>query len=102
MNHNYIIKKLDANAPTFKSLLENISDEQARWKPSPKKWSLLEVINHLYDEEREEYMKERMFHPLSKEQYIKLFKYGASEEQQNRCTLTRYNGLTQVIQRSDE
>jgi hypothetical protein len=54
MNYNYIIEKLEGNASTFKSLLENISDEQARWKPSPQKWSLLEVTNHLYDEERED------------------------------------------------
>ncbi len=57
MNYNYIIEKLEQNASTFKSLLENITDEQARWKPSQKKWSLLEVTNHLYDEEREDFRK---------------------------------------------
>ena len=57
MNYNYIIEKLEGNANTFKSLLENISDEQARWKSAPVKWSLLEVINHLYDEEREDFRK---------------------------------------------
>ena len=55
MIYNYIIEKLEGNAFTFKSLLGNISDEQARWKPAPEKWSLLEVINHLYDEEREDF-----------------------------------------------
>lgn len=55
MNYNYINDKLENNASTFKSLLENISEDQARWKPSPKKWSLLELINHLYDEEREDF-----------------------------------------------
>ena len=34
------------------SLTLGISDEQSRWKPDPQTWSLLEVINHLYDEER--------------------------------------------------
>jgi hypothetical protein len=57
MNYNYIIEKLEGNVSTFKSLLEKISDEQARWKPSPEKWSLLEVTNHLFDEEREDFRK---------------------------------------------
>jgi len=30
---------------------KNVSLEQARWRPKPDKWSLLEVINHLWDEE---------------------------------------------------
>ena len=55
MNHSIIIQKLEINAATLKSLLENISDEQAHWKPSPEKWSLLEIVNHLYDEEREDF-----------------------------------------------
>ncbi len=36
-------------------MLDNISDEQAGWKPKPEKWSLLEIVNHLYDEEREDF-----------------------------------------------
>ena len=55
MNYNHIINKLEANASTFQSLLENISEEQAQWKSSVKNWSLIEIINHLYDEEREDF-----------------------------------------------
>ncbi len=55
MIHDHIVKKLEENIPVFISLLENNSEEQVRWKPSPEKWSLLEVINHLYDEEREDF-----------------------------------------------
>jgi hypothetical protein len=40
------------NVDTVQSLLRGVADEQARWKPAPRKWSILEVINHLYDEER--------------------------------------------------
>lgn len=32
-----------------------VPDEQARWKPSPDSWSILEVVNHLYDEECEDF-----------------------------------------------
>ena len=55
MNYSLIIQNLETNASSFKSLLENISDEQAHWKPSLEKWSLLEIVNHLYDEEREDF-----------------------------------------------
>ncbi len=39
----------------IRSLAEGITDEQARWKPDPESWSILEVINHLYDEERQDF-----------------------------------------------
>ncbi|RMG93634.1 MAG: DinB family protein [Chloroflexi bacterium] len=32
-----------------------VTDEQAKWKPDPASWSMLEVVNHLYDEEREDF-----------------------------------------------
>jgi hypothetical protein len=42
-------------AETIRSLTEGVSDEQARWKPGPDSWSILEVINHVYDEEIEDF-----------------------------------------------
>jgi hypothetical protein len=45
------------NGVVFKYLFKNISEEQARWKPGADRWSILEVINHLYDEEREDFRK---------------------------------------------
>ncbi len=39
----------------IRALVEGVSDEQVRWKPTPDSWSILEVINHLYDEEREDF-----------------------------------------------
>ena len=46
---------MSRNAEAIRSLVEDITEEQARWKPDPEKWSILEVINHLYDEEREDF-----------------------------------------------
>jgi hypothetical protein len=37
------------------ALVRDVPDEQARWKPSPNDWSILEVIHHLYDEEIEDF-----------------------------------------------
>ena len=50
-----IVQRLEDNAAVFKSLLEPVPESQYRWKPSPEKWCLLEVICHLYDEEREDF-----------------------------------------------
>jgi hypothetical protein len=57
MEHQQIIEHLTVNGEIFKYLFENLSDEQARWKPDADRWSLLEVVNHLYDEEREDFRK---------------------------------------------
>jgi uncharacterized damage-inducible protein DinB len=55
MNHEKIIAHLRVNVDIFTNLFQNVSDEQARWKPGRDRWSILEVINHLYDEEREDF-----------------------------------------------
>ena len=49
------IRQLQQNKTVFQQLLEGISAEEYRWKPQPEKWCLLEVICHLYDEEREDF-----------------------------------------------
>ncbi len=35
--------------------LRDLSDEDARWKPPTQNWSILEIICHLIDEEREDF-----------------------------------------------
>ncbi len=55
MSLHFAIERLDANARVFAGLCTNISAEQARWQPAPGKWSIVEVVNHLYDEERDDF-----------------------------------------------
>jgi DinB superfamily len=50
-----IIDRLRSNAQVFGALVRGVSEEQARWKPSPEEWSVLEVVNHLADEEVEDF-----------------------------------------------
>lgn len=50
-----IISRMQANVQVLAHLMYDVDDAQARWKPSENDWSLLEVINHLYDEEREDF-----------------------------------------------
>jgi DinB superfamily len=55
MDLNYYITQMVNHAAAIRSMAESIPDEQARWKPDPESWSILEVINHLYDEERQDF-----------------------------------------------
>ena len=55
MNLEYFTTQLANHAGTIRSLTLDISAEQSRWKPRPDAWSILEVVNHLYDEEREDF-----------------------------------------------
>jgi hypothetical protein len=55
MNHNALIASLHHHARAIELLTRGLSDEQARFKPDANAWSVLEVINHLYDEEREDF-----------------------------------------------
>jgi hypothetical protein len=55
MDLEFLINQMIIHAGSIHSLTLGITDEQARWKPDQEKWSILEVINHLYDEEREDF-----------------------------------------------
>lgn len=50
-----VLVRFEKNAEVVRNLAGSISPDQARWKPAPDKWSLLEVIHHLLDEEREDF-----------------------------------------------
>jgi hypothetical protein len=55
MDLDYFINRLSENRNVFESLLRGATAEQAQWKPAPEKWSMIEVVNHLLDEEREDF-----------------------------------------------
>jgi hypothetical protein len=55
MEPSFYIGCLETNAPAIVALLQAVGDAQARWRPSAEQWSALEVICHLYDEEREDF-----------------------------------------------
>lgn len=57
MHHIAIARQLTQQAQTIQTLVEHVTLAQARWKPSAEAWSILEVTNHLYDEEREDFRK---------------------------------------------
>ena len=55
MNLQHYLAQRAHHAAAIGSLTSGLSDEQARWRPAPDAWSILEVINHLHDEERADF-----------------------------------------------
>jgi hypothetical protein len=55
MNYEEVVKGLSDNSNVFKELLSDLTDEVFLWKPNQEKWCLLEIVCHLYDEEREDF-----------------------------------------------
>lgn len=55
MDAGKLIHELELGAGMVTALLEGVSAEEARFKPTPETWSMLEVLCHLYDEEREDF-----------------------------------------------
>jgi len=50
-----LYQELVNSTEIIRALIANISQEDAQLKPSPESWSILEVVCHLYDEEREDF-----------------------------------------------
>lgn len=50
-----IINELQKNKDVIYNLLKDETENAFKWKQSSKKWCLLEIICHLYDEEREDF-----------------------------------------------
>lgn len=55
MEFRTLYRELENSTEMIRALLAGITQEEAQVKPSPTSWSVLEVICHLYDEEREDF-----------------------------------------------
>jgi hypothetical protein len=55
MRLDVVRRELAQGAETITSLVAGVSPEEARVRPVPEAWSLLEVVCHLHDEEREDF-----------------------------------------------
>ena len=55
MDVPFLTRQLTDNAARIDSLVRGISQQEATWKPDRDTWSILEVVNHFYDEEREDF-----------------------------------------------
>lgn len=55
MNFWTLYRELENSTEMIRALLAGITQEEAQVKPSPDSWSMLEVVCHLYDVEREDF-----------------------------------------------
>ena len=55
MDVSFLTRQLTDNATRIEALVRGVSPQEASWKPDGDTWSILEVVNHLYDEEREDF-----------------------------------------------
>jgi hypothetical protein len=51
----HITNHMAQHGVAIRSLAQGITDAQARTRPDPASWSMLEVVNHLWDEELEDF-----------------------------------------------
>jgi hypothetical protein len=55
MEFHTLYSELQNSTEMIRSLLLGITQQEAEVKPNPTSWSILEVVCHLYDEEREDF-----------------------------------------------
>jgi hypothetical protein len=51
MDSAYLRRQLAINRDRIAALARGVPEDQARWKPDPDSWSIVEVVCHLADEE---------------------------------------------------
>jgi len=49
------VDSLEQSGKVLYDLFRDVDGMEARWKPAPEKWSMLEVLVHLGDEEKEDF-----------------------------------------------
>src|SRR5215207_11201491 len=55
MDFDNFYRELENSTEMIRALLLGITQDEAKIKPNPESWSILEVVCHLYDEEREDF-----------------------------------------------
>src|SRR3970040_2125399 len=55
MEFNRLYQELVNSTGMIRALMAGIIQDEAQIKPNPESWSILEVVCHLYDEEREDF-----------------------------------------------
>lgn len=55
MNIDRLIHSLEKNGDLIVRFFSDLGEDQARWKETPRRWSLLEILSHLLDEERSDF-----------------------------------------------
>jgi hypothetical protein len=55
MNWRRRVDQLEKSGKILCDLFEDVDEAEIRWKPTPERWSMLEVLVHLWEEEPEDF-----------------------------------------------
>lgn len=55
MEWQRLVNQLEASSRVLLDLFDDVDDDEVRWKPAPERWSMLEVLVHLWDEEKDDF-----------------------------------------------
>src|SRR5512143_1480918 len=61
MHFDTLFVELVDSTNMINALLAGVGEDDARTRPTPEAWSILEVVCHLYDEEREDFREHLRF-----------------------------------------
>lgn len=84
MDFSTLYRELESSTEMIRVLLTGITAEESRVKPNPESWSMLEVVCHLYDTEREDFREhldfilhrqDEQYHAIDPQGWIKERKY---------------------------
>lgn len=103
MDFNALYRELQNSTEMIRALLLEISQEDAQVKPTPESWSMLEVVCHLYDVEREDFREHLDFilhrqneeyHAMDPQDWIRSRNYNEQIFTERRISLDWLKGLT--------
>ena len=88
MEFNTLYRELQNSAEMIRALLLGITQAEAQTKPNPESWSILEVVCHLYDLEREDFREHldfilhrqnEKYHAIDPQAWVKERNYNAQD-----------------------
>ncbi len=55
MEWRRLADQLEISGRILQDLFVDVEDDEVRWRPAPERWSMLEVLVHLWDEEKDDF-----------------------------------------------
>jgi hypothetical protein len=112
MNFSTLYQELVNSTEMIRALLAGITQEEAQTRPDLESWSMLEVVCHLYDEEREDFREhldfilhrqDEEYHAINPQAWIKDRRYNEQdfEDMQGKFFAERQKSLEWLSSISD-
>jgi hypothetical protein len=112
MEFSTLYQELQNSTEMIRALLVGITQEEARYKPTSESWSILEVVCHLYDIEREDFREhldfilhrqDEQYHVIDPQRWVTERKYNEQSfvEMQEKFFAERKQSLEWLRENSD-